>query len=99
MTWSVLPNMARKFQAFAGTAYPELSCISCHGADGERVLYRMPNGLPALDPGHLPNPQSQNAREARFARFMIEDVTPSTARLLGKPDVSCFTCHPRMGSE
>ena len=97
MTWLVLPSLARKFQAFERTAYPELSCISCHGADAERVLYKMPNGLPALDPTHLPSPQSQNAREARFATFMIEDVTPSTAHLLGKPNVTCFTCHPRAG--
>lgn len=95
MTWLVLPNLARKFQEFAGTAYPELACVTCHGDDAERVMYKMPNGLPALDAAHLPSPQSDNPRQARFAKFMIDDVTPSTARLLGKPDVSCFTCHPR----
>lgn len=97
MTWLVLPNLARKFQAFAGTPYPELSCVTCHGDDAERVLYKMPNGLPALDPAHLPTAHSDNPRQARFATFMIDEVTPSTARLLGKPDVSCFTCHPRAG--
>jgi hypothetical protein len=97
MTWLVLPNLARKFQAFAGTPYPELACVTCHGADAERVMYKMPNGLPALDALHLPNSASDDPGQARVARFMIDEVTPTTARLLGKPDVSCFSCHPRAG--
>ena len=97
MTWLVLPTMARKFQAFSGTPYPELSCFSCHGEDAEQVKYAMPHGLPALDPAHLPSPQSDNAREARYAAFMTNEVTPLTAELLGKSNVSCMTCHPRVG--
>jgi hypothetical protein len=99
MTWLVLPTMARKFQAFAGTEYPELSCFSCHGADAEQVAYAMPHGLPALDPDHLPSPHSSNAREARYATFMTDVVTPTLAALLEKPDVSCMTCHPQVGDE
>lgn len=98
MTWLVLPNMARKFQEFNGTPYPELACVTCHGANAEQVQYKMPNGLPPLDPAHMPSEASHDPRQARFAAFMKDDVTPSLAHLLGKPDVPCFTCHPRAGS-
>jgi hypothetical protein len=97
MTWLVLPTMARKFQAFAGSEYPELSCFSCHGADAEQVKYKMPHVLPALDPAHLPDPQSKNAHEARYATFMTDEVTPTMRELLGMPELSCMTCHPRAG--
>ena len=97
MTWLVLPTMARKFQAFSGSRYPELSCFSCHGADAEEVAYRMPHGLPALDPAHLPNAQSHDAREAHYAAFMMNEVTPTMRELLGKPNLTCMTCHPAVG--
>ena len=97
MTWLVLPTMARKFQAFSGSRYPELSCFSCHGADAEQVAYRMPHGLPALDPAHLPNAQSHDPREARYAAFMMNEVTPTMRELLGKPNLTCMTCHPAVG--
>ena len=97
MTWLVLPAMARKFQAFAGSRYPQLSCFSCHGADAEEVAYRMPHGLPALDPARLPSAQSHDAREARYAVFMTNEVTPTMRELLGKPNLTCMTCHPAVG--
>lgn len=97
MTWLVLPTMARKFQAFAGTEYPELSCFSCHGADAELRRYEMPHGLPALDPAHLPDPHSKDAREARYAAFMTDEVTPAMQELLEMPELSCMTCHPLAG--
>src|SRR5205085_12045310 len=75
MTWLVLPNLARKFQEFEGTQFPQLACVTCHGADAEQVSYKMPNGLPPLDPAHLPSETSANPREARFAAFMQNDVT------------------------
>jgi hypothetical protein len=90
--------MAHEFQEFAGTPYPELSCFSCHGSDAEQVAYRMPHGLPPLDPGHLPTPSDPDARRARFAKFMIEEVTPLLGELLDAPGVSCNTCHPLPGS-
>ncbi len=102
MTWLVHPNMAKLFQRFQGTAYPELTCRSCHGPDAEQVQYKMPHGLPALDPAHMPDPDGPG-REARVARFMIDEVTPQMADLLGVApyDAStgrgfgCFGCHPQ----
>ena len=107
MTFAVLPNMARTFQRFRGSADPDMTCATCHGADAELVAYAMPHGLPALDPAHLPDPDAQDAKQARMAKFMIEEVTPAMADLLGVPapapaergrdpkrGLSCFTCHP-----
>jgi hypothetical protein len=63
MTFLVLPRMARSFQRFEDKLYPDLTCLSCHGAEAERVQYRMPNG-PPLDPAHLPRKDSPDPREA-----------------------------------
>jgi hypothetical protein len=102
MTFLVLPNMARLFQRFDGSRYPEMTCRTCHGADAEMVQYKMPHGLRALDPAHLPNANAPDPNEARVAKFMIEQVTPQMADLLGLPTydpktgrgLSCFDCHP-----
>ncbi len=102
MTFAVLPNMARLFQRFRGSADPDMTCATCHGADAELVHYAMPHGLPALDPAHLPDPNGPDPREARMAKFMIDEVTPAMADLIGvRPDdrdakhgLSCFNCHP-----
>jgi hypothetical protein len=105
MTWVVLPNMAKHFQDFAGAAAATLTCRTCHGPDPEAVSYRMPRGLPALDPRHLPSASDPGER-GRTAKFMIETVTPAMADLLGEPlydaktqrGFGCFKCHPALGS-
>jgi hypothetical protein len=105
MTWVVLPNMAERFQEFAHAADPTLTCRTCHGPDPESARYRMPRGLPALDPAHLPEANDLDQR-GRTAKFMIETVTPTMADLLGEPrydektkrGFGCFKCHPAVGS-
>jgi len=103
MTFAVLPNMARAFQRFKGSADPDMTCRTCHGADAELVRYAMPHGLPALDLEHLPDPNGPDPRQARMAKFMTDEVTPAMADLLGVPlaadrdrkhGFSCFDCHP-----
>ncbi len=100
MTWVVHPQMAKLFQRFEKTEYPELTCRTCHGGDAERVQYRMPNGLPPLDPAHMPDPRE--GPDAAVAKFMYEEVTPQMADLLGVAPANppsgqgfgCFSCHP-----
>jgi hypothetical protein len=97
MTFLVLPNMARLFQEFQRKPDPDLTCRSCHGADAERVAYRMPNGLHPLDPAHMPDPASS------VAKFMTEQVTPKMIDFLGVEPFDaqsgrgfgCFNCHAR----
>ena len=102
MTFAVLPNMARSFQTFRGSEAPDMTCRTCHGPDAEAVAYRMPHGLPSLDPSRLPRRDARDPNLARTVRFMEDEVTPAMANLLGMPVVrpgepggfSCFTCHP-----
>jgi hypothetical protein len=103
MTFAVLPNMARTFQRFKGSADPDMTCRTCHGNDAELVHYAMPHGLPALDPEHLPDPNGPDPKQARMAKFMTDEVTPAMADLLGVPlaadrdpkhGFTCFRCHP-----
>ena len=106
MTFAVLPNMGRLFQRFRGEPYPTMTCATCHGKDGESVDFKMPRGLPPLDPKHMPDPDSTDPKEARITKFMIEEVTPQMADLMGKPRMdpkthrgfSCFGCHARLSS-
>jgi hypothetical protein len=97
MSFVVLPNMARLFQRFEGTQYPELTCRSCHGRDADQVAFAMLHTLVPLDPKHLPDPRSSDPREARIAKFMTDEVTPTFAKLIDAPpdSVSCFSCHVR----
>jgi len=85
MTWSLLPAMMPVIQRTFSTANPQLNCRTCHGANAEAVAYKMPNGLPALDPAHLPT--------GKIADAMRRDVTPLLSDILGKPE-TCFSCHP-----
>jgi hypothetical protein len=85
MTWSVLPSMMPVFQQTFATTNPELNCRTCHGQNAEAVAYRMPNGLPALDPAHLPT--------GKIAEAMRREITPRMSELLGKTE-TCFSCHP-----
>lgn len=53
MTFTVLPSLARRFRAHRDEGAATLACRTCHGDDAEAVRYRMPNGLPPLDPDAL----------------------------------------------
>ena len=85
MTWSLLPAMMPVMQRTFATKDPELTCRTCHGANAEAVAYKMPNGLPPLDPAHLPT--------SKIADAMRRDVTPLLSEILGKAE-TCFSCHP-----
>jgi len=85
MTWSLLPAMMPVMQRTFATKDPELTCRTCHGANAEAVAYKMPNGLPPLDPAHLPT--------GKIADAMRRDVTPLLSDILSKAE-TCFSCHP-----
>ncbi|MGZ3473430.1 MAG: hypothetical protein ACXWUG_03290 [Polyangiales bacterium] len=91
MTWMVLPNMARAFQRFHGSEDPTLTCRSCHGKDAEEVGYAMPHGLPKL----ARIPRAGDPTLTKTERFMIEEVVPQMREMLGAPNLSCESCHPK----
>ena len=91
MTFAMLPSMATRLREFRGTEEAELACVSCHGMDAEAVDYRMPRGLPALDPAAMP--------EGDVATFMADVVVPAADRIMrAGGTTTCFTCHPRGGA-
>jgi hypothetical protein len=90
MTFTVLPNMARTWQAFRHTQYPEMTCRTCHGKNAEAVHYRMPNpSLHPIDPAHPPR--------GPVAAFMIHTMVPDMIDLIDTtPErFSCNACHPK----
>jgi len=90
MTFTFHPNMSRRLQRFRQTEYPELACVTCHGMDAEDVDYRMPNGLPPLDPAAMPGPD-----DSEMARFMTDVFMPEADRLMRVGGTTtCFSCHP-----
>jgi len=104
MTFTVLPNMAQTWQEFSKTDSPTLTCRSCHGADAENLNYKMPNpNLPQLDPTRMPRKDSSDAREARWTKFMIDEVVPDMTSLMDtapydpktKTGFGCFNCHTK----
>lgn len=98
MTGIVLPEMSKVFQAFYKEDAPMLTCKGCHGDDAEKVAYKMPNDLPALNPAHMPDPHEE------MGAFMTEQITPKMQQLLGisawdgKSGFGCFSCHPKRGA-
>jgi hypothetical protein len=99
MTGFVRPEMSKLFMTFYKEDAPTLTCKGCHGEDAEKVAYRMPNDLPALNPAHMPDPHEE------MGAFMTEQVTPKMQQLLGisawdgKQGFGCFSCHPMRGAK
>jgi cytochrome c553 len=97
MTFLVLPVMARHWQAFEKTKYPELTCTRCHGKDAEARDYKMPSpDLAPLD-ARMQSAHAGDAKVERVAAFMRDEVMPSVIELLDADPakVTCFTCHSR----
>lgn len=99
----VLPAMKALFQRHDGGAFAGFRCQTCHGDgfDQPAVDFRMPSALPPLaaaDPvaGGM-------AYDPETTTFMVEQVVPTMARLLGERPFDpatgegfhCFRCHPR----
>jgi len=89
MTFKVLPNMARTWQAWKKTEWPEMTCRTCHGKDAEAVNYKMPSpSLPPIDPAHPPRNPAADFMRTRVVPDMIGmlETTPE--------HFSCNACHP-----
>ena len=104
MTFVVHPSMMERFQKFYETVTPELTCVSCHGDNPERALYKLSNSkLDDLDPVRVAELYEAGADLTPEQRFKRDNITPNMARLLGVPaydpktglGFSCFGCHPR----
>lgn len=93
----VFPRMKDAFQGHDAKAFAEFRCQTCHGDDFERseVDFKMPNDLyplPAADPV-----TAAKEYDAEVTAFMVEQVVPQMAELLGKEpgkEFGCLNCHP-----
>ena len=96
MAARVQPTMKRLFQSFNGKTYADFGCETCHGHDMDVVDFKMPNSLYAL-PEKDPVAEGMSVDEDT-AKFMVEKVVPTFAKLLHEQPqkgVTCFTCHQK----
>ena len=102
MTFLVHPVLARKFTDARGDGAPPLGCVDCHGDDGERDRYAMPSPvLQPLKPSRVRALYAAGDDVSALIAFMRDEVTPETARLMGRTPYdpatgrgfSCFDCH------
>jgi cytochrome c553 len=100
MTFVVHPALARRFKTAGSERTAKLTCESCHGERAEAVRYRMP-AIEALRPSRVAEIYRDDAELSPLLRFMRDEVTPTTARLMDLPvydpatgeGFSCFNCH------
>ncbi len=99
MKKTVLPAMAGVFLEFDGAEFANMNCKTCHGQGADDGTFKMPNpGLPQLCGDQIMSP---DAEHAAITEFMKNEVRPTMATLLGKPEWSpeqpdgfgCFGCH------
>lgn len=96
MKKTVLPTMTAKFKAFDAERFGDVGCKTCHGPGADEGKFDMPSGaLPELD---FANPDPD---DARINDFMVHEVKPTMAHLLGLSEYSpenptgfgCLECH------
>jgi cytochrome c553 len=100
MAVAVFPKMRHLFQEQDGEKYADFSCQTCHGREMERVDFRMPNDLFALDAEDT----VAHAKEydEKTTDFMLGAVVPEMAKLLdtdaytleNQQGFGCAGCHP-----
>ena len=99
MVGKVHPIMREVFTNF-NERYAKFECAPCHGEDGMQKKYKMPSDhlspIPDFD-----SEDFQAMAQSKMVTFMRDEVTPTTAKLLGltpyDPSTgegfSCYDCH------
>jgi hypothetical protein len=100
MAVAVFPKMRQLFQAQDPEKYGDFACQTCHGVQMERVDFKMPNDLFALEKADT----IAHAKEYddKTTDFMLAGVVPEMAQLLGRRPYTietgkgygCTGCHP-----
>jgi mono/diheme cytochrome c family protein len=96
MGTEVMPKMK---EAFKQRGFDTFKCANCHGEDYKEVDFKIPNDLTPLNPD---NPiQSGMDLDEEMTKFMVSEVLPQMAELLGKEtdvttgkgEFGCLSCH------
>jgi hypothetical protein len=109
MTTVVAPRMREVYQRFDPVKFERFDCTTCHGKQPEARAYKMPaTEVPTL-PGSAAAFEAKLAVEAdwpRWTKFMVEEVEPPMADMLGqplwdpaKPEAPAFSCQACHGLE
>lgn len=97
MATAVMPRMKERFVAADPHRYARMDCTTCHGQDGAKRGWAMPNPDLLLEPtpwntGAAPPSEAPS----RFDAFMAREIAPEMNRLLGArggTGAGCFRCH------
>lgn len=97
-----LKDMKKSFKAHDEAAFSGFKCQTCHGDDMKETNFAMPTD--SLLPLDANDPVGKAMEfDEDITKFMVEQVTPESARLLDmepyNPETGegfgCFGCHPK----
>lgn len=100
MAIAVFPRMRQLFREQDSEKYEEFACQTCHGSQMERVDFKMPNDLFALEKADTVGRAKEY--DEKTTDFMLGAVVPEMARLLdmdaytleSQTGFGCMGCHP-----
>jgi hypothetical protein len=101
MKVGVMPKAKEMFQGYDSAKYADVKCTLCHGAGAKDGSFKMPNpDLPKL-PASMAGFKPWLAKHPKIGDFMIKQVSPTTASLLGEAPFDpktgagfgCHNCH------
>ena len=98
MIGKVLPITHELFMRMDAQRHRNFSCEGCHGSNGRERRFEMPSTeRSVVHPEGTPQHQAMERTFPDLVRFMKEELTPTTATLLGIEGFSCSGCHPTPG--
>jgi len=100
MAVAVFPKMRQLFREQDSEKYEEFACQTCHGNEMERVDFKMPNDLFALETDDTVTRAKEY--DEKTTDFMLGAVVPEMAKLLAmdaytletQTGFGCMGCHP-----
>jgi hypothetical protein len=106
MATVVVPRMREIYQRFDPMRFARFDCTTCHGNQDEAGTFKMPAAAVRPLPGTEAAFEAKLAEEPtwpRWTQFMVEEVEPPMAEMLGlplwdpaqpeAPGFSCQACH------
>jgi len=102
MKSTVMPKMGPMFHDLDPKKFSDPKCGLCHGAGAKDKTFKMPNpALPKLNLADMM--KSDQQKNPKTFDFMVKQVKPQMAQLLGEPEYDpksgkgfgCLECHTK----